>query len=65
MLVLKQNREKHKDMIRTDMPFSGGVASDDMYYFPWWIEGSVGGEGNVVVRGMGPNVPFHLHPHLI
>lgn len=63
MLVLKQNREKHKD--RTDMPFSGGVASDDMYYFPWRIEGSVGREGNVVVRGMGPNVPFHLHPHLV
>lgn len=36
-----------------------------MYYFPWRIEGSVGGEGNVVVRGMGPNVPFHLHPHLV
>lgn len=63
MLMLKQNREKHKD--RTDMPFSGGVASDDMYYFPWRIEGSVGREGNVVVRGMGPNVPFHLHPHLV
>lgn len=67
MLVFKQcsNRTIKTQRYDSDMPFSGGVASDDMYYFPWRIERSVGGEGDVVVRGMGSNVALHFHPHLI
>ena len=47
------------------IPFSRGVTSNDVYDFPWWVQGSVRRQSYIVIRRMSPNITLHLYPYFV